>query len=249
MFRALNTCVVKHATRHNVLRLFAQQYNTHNVAKDYGVITAAKCRSKTPHKMQNAKNKDKPNCGEDAYFILKNDQHSIHEKRLISAMGVADGVGGYAEIGVDPSLMAWQVMDNVKQRFEECNKSTDPQEHDLIEDPREILYQAYQRILTEKQVKAGGTTACVVSIFTNQDVLNLQYANLGDSAFMVVRNDKILFRSKDQTHQFNTPYQLSVPLRGEGNHLLDDPRDAGSFPPGQLLKLEQGDYIIMGTVI
>lgn len=46
----------------------------------------------------------------------------------------------------------------------------------------------------------------------------LHAANLGDSGFMVVRKGKIILRSEEQQHFFNSPFQLSIPplqRRGE----------------------------------
>ena len=46
--------------------------------------------------------------GEDAYFIAEH------------CLGVADGVGGWAEIGVDPGLYSSQLMDFAKQATATC---------------------------------------------------------------------------------------------------------------------------------
>lgn len=39
----------------------------------------------------------------------------------------------------------------------------------------------------------------------------LHAANLGDSGFMVIRGNKILFKSPQQQHKFNFPFQLGYP--------------------------------------
>jgi hypothetical protein len=43
----------------------------------------------------------------------------------------------------------------------------------------------------------------------------LYCANLGDSGFLVLRQGKVVHRSKEQTHAFNTPFQLACPPPGE----------------------------------
>jgi hypothetical protein len=52
---------------------------------------------------------------------------------------------------------------------------------------------------------------------------------------MVVRGDKVAFRTREQTHAFNTPYQI-----GTGG---DHPTDAEE---GRVV-LQEGDIIVLGT--
>lgn len=55
----------------------------------------------------------------------------------------------------------------------------------------------------------GSTTACIVVL--NRDLNTIYTANIGDSGFVVVRHGKIVHKSEEQQHYFNTPYQLSIP--------------------------------------
>lgn len=57
-------------------------------------------------------------------------------------------------------------------------------------------------------VIAGSTTACIVSLDTGDSQLHT--VNLGDSGYMLVRKGRILARSQDQQHYFNTPFQLTI---------------------------------------
>ena len=50
-------------------------------------------------------------CGDDAFFVATN--------RRVCALGVADGVGGWADIGVDPSLFALNLMNNCFYFYED----------------------------------------------------------------------------------------------------------------------------------
>lgn len=61
-------------------------------------------------------------------------------------------------------------------------------------------------------------------------------ANLGDCGLMVIRNDVIVFRSEEQQHSFNFPYQLGV-----GSS--DMPEDAFTCK----LIVQEGDIVIIGT--
>lgn len=63
----------------------------------------------------------------------------------------------------------------------------------------------------------------------------LKYANLGDSGFMVIRGNKVAFRTREQTHAFNTPLQI-----GTGGDLPTDAEEGK-------VELEEGDVIVVGT--
>ena len=66
----------------------------------------------------------------------------------------------------------------------------------------------------------GSCTACIVSLYKQENTLYT--ANLGDSGFLVIRSGKVLHRSEEQQHYFNTPFQLAMaPTRLEGVVLSD----------------------------
>ena len=140
--------------------------------------------------------------------------------------GIADGVGGWSELDVDAGIYSRQLMSNAKKIAERTGPSSDA--------PQDILIQAHSQ--TDVQVcglpaasphttlnpmrphlvvgdlilcapPQGSSTACIVML----DGATLRAANLGDSGFLVLRNDQIVFRSPSQQHQFNFPYQLAGP--------------------------------------
>eukprot|EP01113_Clastostelium_recurvatum_P003657 TRINITY_DN1159_c0_g1_i1.p1 TRINITY_DN1159_c0_g1~~TRINITY_DN1159_c0_g1_i1.p1 ORF type:complete len:424 (-),score=96.15 TRINITY_DN1159_c0_g1_i1:138-1409(-) len=149
--------------------------------------------------------------GEDAYF-LSGDRKTI---------GVADGVGGWAEVGVDPSEYSRSLMEGARLS---ADAATLPHERD----PVEIMCEAYRYA---SQVK-GSSTCCIVTL----DGCYLSTANLGDSGFMVVRGSEIVFRTKEQQHSFNFPYQL-----GTGSSDLPEHADHYSIP------VQEGDLVILGS--
>lgn len=55
----------------------------------------------------------------------------------------------------------------------------------------------------------GSSTACIVIL--NRDSCTMHTANIGDSGFVIVRHGKVVHKSEEQQHYFNTPYQLGVP--------------------------------------
>ncbi|KAL0479670.1 protein phosphatase PTC7 [Acrasis kona] len=180
-----------------------------------------------------------PDCGEDAYYCETDPSKYSGKEKMIASIGMADGVGGYTEVGVDPSVFAWKIMEYTKQKTLEDS---------LIDDPRTALEEAHQKVISEKLIPAGGCTVSVANMFypEGSDQLFMQYTNLGDSSIMVVRDGKILFKSQEQTHFFNCPYQLSIPSNGES--IFDSAKEkADSFDQGQNLELLEGDYVVVAT--
>jgi protein phosphatase PTC7 len=138
--------------------------------------------------------------------------------------------------------MAWQLMENSRDNFISSFETGDT----LYKSPRDILCMAFHTIHAQQQVVCGGTTACLVSVYKNEDGgLYLQYANLGDSGFMVVRDGEVVFRTIDQTHYFNAPYQLAIPPKGR-TVIMNKPNEASHFEE-QHLQVREGDYIILAT--
>lgn len=66
----------------------------------------------------------------------------------------------------------------------------------------------------------GSSTACVMILDRNESIMRA--ANIGDSGYMVVRGGRIVHRSHEQQHYFNTPYQLSLPPPGHDRNVLSD---------------------------
>ncbi|KAH7445813.1 hypothetical protein KP509_01G025300 [Ceratopteris richardii] len=147
--------------------------------------------------------------GEDAYFIC-------HDKQVF---GVADGVGGWADMGVDAGEYARQLMS-----------------HSLIaaqQEPADCIDTArVLEIAHSKTTCRGASTACIVALSNRY----LQAVNLGDSGFLVVRNGRTLFRSTPQQHIFNVPFQLE---NGGG-----DPPAAAEVTS---VEVAAGDVVVSGT--
>ncbi|KAJ6846920.1 putative protein phosphatase 2C 55 [Iris pallida] len=148
--------------------------------------------------------------GEDAHFICTEEQ----------AIGVADGVGGWADQGIDAGEYARQLMSNSVAAIREQVKG--------FIDTATVLEKAHS-----KTKEKGSSTACIIAL-TDQ---GLHAANIGDSGFIVVRNGSTIFRSPVQQHEFNMPYQLDCSGYG------DLPSAAQVFT----IPVEPGDVIVVGT--
>ncbi|KAJ8532590.1 hypothetical protein K7X08_012513 [Anisodus acutangulus] len=148
--------------------------------------------------------------GEDAHFICT----------LTQAVGVADGVGGWADLGIDSGLYARELMSHSLAAIQEEPKGS----IDLIR----VLEKAYVRTKAK-----GSSTACIVALVDG----GLYAVNLGDSGFMLVRNGCAAFKSPSQQHGFNFPYQLDC------NNAGDSPSSAIVFK----ITAAPGDVLIVGT--
>lgn len=148
--------------------------------------------------------------GEDAHFICVDEQ----------AIGVADGVGGWADLGVDAGQYARELMSNSVTAIQEEPKG-------LI-DPARVLVKAHSSTKAK-----GSSTACIIALTER----GIHAINLGDSGFIVVRDGCTVFRSPVQQHGFNFTYQL------ESGNDGDLPSSGEVFNVPVLA----GDVIIAGT--
>lgn len=139
---------------------------------------------------------NRPNSGQDAFFMSK-----IGNQSDAVAFGIADGVGGWADRGVDPADFSHGLCS--RMAFSAFNwPATNPR---LL--PGKLMQSGYDLVLKDRRIRAGGSTACVGCAYPSG---RLQMANLGDSGFLLLRAGRVHHYSNPQTHAFNTPYQLSV---------------------------------------
>ena len=57
-------------------------------------------------------------------------------------------------------------------------------------------------------VLSGSCTACLVVL--DKEEKTLYSANLGDSGFLVIRDGRVVHKSREQQHYFNAPFQLAI---------------------------------------
>lgn len=148
--------------------------------------------------------------GEDAHFICTEEQ----------VIGVADGVGGWAEVGVNAGEFSRELMSNAVKAIREEPKGS--------VDPARVLEKAHSGAKAR-----GSSTACIITLTEE----GLHAINLGDSGFIVVRDGCTIFQSPVQQHGFNCTYQLES---GSG---ADLPSSGQVFT----VPLSPGDVVIAGT--
>uniref|UniRef100_A0A3Q4G7R8 Protein phosphatase n=2 Tax=Pseudocrenilabrinae TaxID=318546 RepID=A0A3Q4G7R8_NEOBR len=164
--------------------------------------------------------------GDDACFIARH--------KTADVLGVADGVGGWRDYGVDPSQFSATLMKTCERLVKEGRFTPS--------NPVGILTSGYYELLQNKVPLLGSSTACIVVLDRRSH--RLHTCNLGDSGFLVVRGGEVVHRSDEQQHYFNTPFQLSIaPPGAEGVVLSDSPEaaDSSSFD------VQLGDIILTAT--
>jgi protein phosphatase PTC7 len=195
------------------------------------------------HRMQAPKDRShkasRPESGQDAFFVSRVGANGSHNSSV--ALGVADGVGGWADQGVDPADFSHGLCEYM---------AAAAHEHAADEkvSPRRLMQAGYDAVNADPTIKAGGSTA-VVGVLSSTG--SLEVANLGDSGFLHLRLNAVQSASEPQIHAFNTPYQLSIippslQRRASlfGSHQLSDlPKDAEVSRH----RLQHGDVLILAS--
>ncbi|KAL7947415.1 protein serine/threonine phosphatase 2C [Trichoderma barbatum] len=179
----------------------------------------------------------RPESGHDAFFVSR-----VNESGSV-AFGVADGVGGWVDSGVDPADFSHGFCDYMAAAAYEY-----PSTSDVPLTARKLMQKGYDAVSKDPNVPAGGSTACV-AIATPGGMLDV--ANLGDSGFLQLRLNAVHAYSEPQTHDFNTPFQLSIVPPSVaarmaafgGAQLSDLPRDADVTHH----QLRHGDILVFAT--
>eukprot|EP00271_Cylindrocystis_brebissonii_P000155 TRINITY_DN101_c0_g1_i4.p1 TRINITY_DN101_c0_g1~~TRINITY_DN101_c0_g1_i4.p1 ORF type:complete len:391 (-),score=73.79 TRINITY_DN101_c0_g1_i4:288-1460(-) len=147
------------------------------------------------------------------------DAHLLDVERVPAVLCVADGVGGWAEDGVDPALYSREFVTRAREALD-----ADPS----LDDPRRLLHCAH-----ENMVSPGATTAITAMVDATG---RLSVANLGDSGLRIVRNGFVVFGTPAQQHFFDCPYQF-------GSESDDSAADAKVYD----LQVEEGDTLVMAS--
>jgi protein phosphatase PTC7 len=184
---------------------------------------------KVQHGVKGVNRKGFGHGGEDSYFYASNSNG-------IFALGVADGVYEWRNMGIDAGLFSQQLV-------EYCRQAVELGTTDVLR----VLQFAMKHV--RRAGTQGSSTACIVLIDTLQG--RLAAANVGDSGFVLLGRGvgshrgagssrgqlQIRYRSPQQEHSFGHPYQL-------GHHdAADEPEDAMLTT----MPVYPGDVIVVGS--
>lgn len=164
--------------------------------------------------------------GDDACFVTR--------CRAADVLGVADGVGGWRTYGIDPSIFSYSLMQTCERII--ATGRFNPMA------PAAIIEAGYYELLENKEHILGSSTACLVVL--NHANSTMYTANIGDSGFLVFRQGRIIHRSEEQQHYFNTPFQLSLPPPNVHGMVLNDSPDTADTSS---FLVQEGDLILVAT--
>jgi len=186
--------------------------------------------------------RSRPDSGEDAYFVA-----SVGKDTRTIAMGVCDGVGGWQEQGINPADFSHGMCSYMAEHALSWPSSNAETRPDNLH-PKHLMHVGYDNTLSDKQIRAGGATACVAVADASG---RMRTANLGDSGFIQLRLGTVHQSSIPQTHAFNTPYQLSktpheimTQAAIFGGLPLNDSPDRADVSDTQL---HHGDVVVFAT--
>lgn len=163
--------------------------------------------------------------------------------------GVADGVAGWRQYGVDPGKLSRALCRTLQAEFRsgDCSKMVEPPT------PVNLVRNAFSALRKRSDRYAGGSTLCF-GVFNSLNG-RIQLLNIGDSGWLILRNRKILAQSTASRYD-QAPFQLAiVPPSLEDNALDFHKTPANPFwverdTTGlklQQFKLRHEDKIIFGT--
>jgi protein phosphatase PTC7 len=176
---------------------------------------------------------------------LGEDAFAICDKR--TAFAVADGVGGWAEEGVDAGLYSRALMSGCKAALDGSGSVS--------------LAQALDTALQPAKLIKGSSTAVLADIQGRV----LSVLNVGDSGFIVLRRQAgsrgkgayfPVMRSYEQQYSFNFPFQLGTgsdlaAADGQLYRCVPPPLRARCSAHSQLapcsLRLQGGDIVLLGS--
>jgi protein phosphatase PTC7 len=136
--------------------------------------------------------------------------------------GVFDGVSGARKLDGVP-LYSRTLASEMKKRVAGNQGLNVQKMQKLLQESREVA----------DSTSTGASTALVASITTDGF---LRALNVGDSTCLVIRDGRVVSRTKEISHYFECPYQLS-------NDSPDKPRDGTKLN----IELVRGDLVVMGS--
>ncbi|CAF3338737.1 unnamed protein product [Rotaria sp. Silwood2] len=126
--------------------------------------------------------------GDDVAFVKQSNDYIL--------IGLSDGVSGNRHHGLDPYKFAHTLISSCLEETDRIIGSSSM---------RGLVHRAIRCV--EKRSIFGSATLCLLSIDKHSSYL--RSLNIGDSGFMLIRENKLIIRSHPQYHRGSSPFQLS----------------------------------------
>lgn len=139
---------------------------------------------------------------------------------------VADGVGGWTQSGVNVREFTNQFLNQCSEGFLQGHRN-----------PEMVVEYALNHTMKPGSV----TVACGIVEADKEGTINMKGYQIGDSGFLVIRQNKIYLETEEQQHAFNHPFQIGRTKTGSFHG--DNPKD-GLF---YRIPLQKGDVVVFGT--
>ena len=172
--------------------------------------------------------------------------------------GIADGVGEWTTFGLDASCFPTELMRGSRQGLLHKLQTLPTDSSEVIDEMVSVLNDA------EAQTMSFGSSTAMLGL-CKEGTLHVIY--VGDSSFMVLRKRDnglaTVYRSVEQQHSFNCPFQLArlpgsehyggLTARGLGSLVsllqksTNQRRDTALDARTEVIRLQAGDVLIAGT--
>lgn len=122
---------------------------------------------------------------------------------------MADGVGGWNELGIDPALYSRELCANVAKNYEMWELTSNINDNSSV-----IKEDTLKNILVRSVKETTSLGSSTISILLLDSINKTVYsAYLGDSLYMILRQSgegrfEVFYKCEDQSHGFNIPFQV-----------------------------------------
>ncbi|PJF16822.1 Protein phosphatase 2C (PP2C)-like domain-containing protein [Paramicrosporidium saccamoebae] len=164
-------------------------------------------------------------CGEDAFSIAVAPGAPSKGRTFL---GVADGVGGWGLSGGDSSKVSTGILEEMKGLASGTRLPLS-----------EVAGLAFERMAAQRVHKQGSTTLCTAIL--DHESGRLDISNIGDSGALIIRDGKLLRKTKLGVEGFNAPHQVGFDQEGNPYGSIQQ------FESRQSVFLRSGDMIVMVT--
>lgn len=157
--------------------------------------------------------------GEDGFFMSRDGR----------VLGVADGVGGWAEQGVNPAFFTWKFL-------QRCLHYTSAKPFDSRIPLSQVLQNAWVDTVSSA-LQGSCTTAAVALDELGASAGDMKVLLVGDCGVLVVRDGKVALRTKERQYKFNFPHQIG----SQGDS------DPATLAADESFRVAADDVVILGT--